>query len=227
MTTELDDILSQLTGPQPEWKHFHDDRRKLAIAKLYLLREQIAAVLGGTIVQPENDYERHTVIDMDGISVTVNPNGKPDRLKIGTHKLIGRGCDNWWYNACKAIERDGKTPVTDISVTASKSPDAIAKDIQRRLLPDAWDIVKRAETLMAEHNRDLAAMDAFATRFMAAMPGSTVSQSTTSNPHERTMWVPGMRECRLYCCDGRETIGLTVSGVPADAAIAFLQSLAK
>ena len=227
MTTELDDILSQLTGPQPEWKHFHDDRRKLGIAKLYLLREQIAAVLGGQIVQPENDYERHTVIDVAGVSVTVNPNGKPDRIKIGTHKLIGRGSDNWWYNACKALERDGKTPVTDISVTATKSPDALAKDIQRRLLPDAWDIVKRAELLMAEHNSDSAAMDAFATRFMSAVPGSTVSQNTAINPHERTMWVSGLRECRLHCSGGRETISLTVSSAPADTAIAFMQSLSK
>ena len=82
----LSEALSKIKGVKPVWRHFHDeDYKRLPIAELYLLTEQLAEQLFWQVVESVNEsLEVHSTNATNGVVKLYIPAGtkSADRGKL-------------------------------------------------------------------------------------------------------------------------------------------------
>jgi hypothetical protein len=138
--------------------------KTLTHKETHALAHQVAAIIGATVEESPNDMWRATVITPDGI-----------RLHFSTwNKKAG---EVFCYVQRGATGRDS-VKCGEIGVSFARGAEAVAKDIERRLLPVAREKAAKARAKWREQDAQQTGLEALA----ASFSGRFGVRATVENP---------------------------------------------
>lgn len=228
----LEEMTSQLKYIKPNFTRFNSDQEKLMIARLWLFREQLADALEAAIKPVEYDDEVISAkirLREGDCELTVSKEKSDwDRVEIRIWKIIGHP-RNMFYDAKKSLEIGGREISTRLTASIDRGAAAVAKDVRRKLIPVAMEIVQKANEMLAKQETDQSRMDGFVDRFLKAVPGSSVCEGRSNNEHDVKVYVKGsINDVCLRCYEkDDEHIAFNCYSAPADLVIEFFQKVAE
>lgn len=123
------------------------------IDKIRRVTAEVAAIIGAAVIdQPENTWQARCITP-EGLTLIFST----------WHKKTG---EIWAYVSRDGTQRES-AKCGEIGCNLSKDPAAIAKDIQRRLLPDALTKATAARAKWAEQDATATGLGSLARRFSA------------------------------------------------------------
>ena len=231
--SELETIIDQLKYFKPSFWSRSKNQEKLMIAKQWLFREQLADALSA-VVEPINDddviWDTKLRLKEGDCELTISKERSDwNRVAITIWKLIGTRSQNMFYEAKKALDiPDGKI-VTYLTASVDRGAAAIAKDVQRKLIPVALEIIQKAEEMLGKKDVDQSRMDRFVDRFLKAVPDSGVCEGRSHTEHDVKVYVKGsINDVYLRCYKkDDEHIAFNCYSAPADLVIEFFQKVSE
>lgn len=133
---------------QSKWEIERDERRQKTEqeAKQALqVFEQVGKLLGYTVKQGENEWY-FSLVDTDGHSISISGFISDQYRYKGKYNISGNY--SYYPRDCGAIKYDGSLP--EIGIGIQKTPEQIAKEIQRRFLPEYLEIEAKCKAYKAK-----------------------------------------------------------------------------
>jgi len=188
-------------------------RDRVTGAELDFIGTEIVVALGTWTVDHEwaKEYRHNIMADgPEGMRICIEPGRKAGRLAIhGTYPYIpGR-------HAGTRLKR------VEITVAASRGPDAIAREIERRVLPEYRKILAGYHAELGEEEEMRRRRDAFAAKILRIAPGATATHDQSASYAD---FGQGKNARIGYRAD---SVNLELRWLPPDVALRIIEIAAK
>lgn len=164
--------------------------------------DAIAAALGSTFVPRAPDsLDRGTILidgatDIDhgpGLWIRCGSWGDAVRVVVSgvyPRTIVGESITPWFV--LPLDERE--THLQRITMSADKPPERIAREIERRFLPEYRRLYGLVAAYVADRNAGLRSQASARDRLAALVPGAAINPSWVGrSDRSRTIWIPGGR----------------------------------
>lgn len=183
------------------------------------LAPQIAQYLDGFTAVPAeriDDIDKHDLIAIDGRRLRLCSNGYQQHGRVEISPIMPRAADGMHWSLFFTQREIAQLDKLKITCRMDRGPAAIARDIQRRLLPQYRDTLAETRRRIADYNTELRRKEDmrefFAQHFGAHIP--TDSRDRVTNGRNGGTW--------QITLSGNHIYRLTVQGLDIETAAEIL-----